>query len=1576
MTKIEALYEKYSQLDKGEISHDLAKKLRDDLKSLKREELSGIEDHIKFLQLLRLFREVVRDFGELNGDNYLKTIREMLSVGTNGIYSNELRFLNELIQNVDDCDYENKTEAKLDIRCNFNDGELIFEYNETGFTPFNVFSITGIAEAAKNIDPNKTQIGEKGLGFKSVFGVASEVLIQSGLFSFKLHKDDFTCPIPYYNDFECQKGTKLTLYMEPKKVHNIFKDFTDRYKSKDKSKAELLCNNPLLFLNNLTKLRVYFDSYRSIKFTVERNFGLPSSTGIQKSEHVKVSYEDGDGILKEITCTLYTKPIVYDREMCVARYGEKTEFERKTLNMQVVVPDVEFVKGKSAIVSGRFYSFLPTQIKMPIPIACHIPFKLDPSREQVDPQQGNSWFTHSYKSFSKMFDDVLQDLAQTYKEDIIYYLPKNYEYLFQSNKEYNVLNLPEFKGEHFLTLPLFFSVKGEYLSVDKLYVFSEPQKLESVDRAAQLLGGNKQLFHAPEVTKVKWLNIEVVENLPQRLFNVAIKNSEYAKEIFKILESYEGFSFEEAIKSINKAEFDISLVISILENEKCSVAFKDYAKRCAKYARLNYSFNTSGFTVCDVKDVDDEQEILDDDFGKYSCQYLGWINNRVVVTDLIAPEQYFITNNVLILSKGGVLKALSDFCHDLDPKDLFSARLILRNCSRELDLADDSLSAEEYLHKLRNVRKAMCEAFVEGLYKNYINLINQAGTNAERYINELLQNADDCKYPEGETPTFSFKIGKNLKLIGTRYNEVGFTKANVRAITAIGESTKKKLMDGERSSDILIGEKGVGFKSVFAVADKVSIYSGDFCFSLSSKEPLIPKLLKKEEECASGTTMFFELKEEIAPDFFTEEKVLRLCLCLRKLSNLKLGKFEVLIKDEDDTRTITINDNVYKYNTVSYKFDVDDKQALEERRGLNRDISNEQTIKFYVPVGNKAGANTLYLYSGLPTEIEIKIPLIIDAPFELDTARTNVIENKWNTFIKNKLYDALKELLLAISEKDGIGVLRFISVKRENNCYLLDTFTNPKLNDQSFLSQLKALKFLQTWNTAYFASATQYELYRIPDWLSYVLEYSGEVGQSLSTFVKCKEERYESVLAALGVKVLPLEKAVQLLKNCCTEFIQDEAFSKLLYAYLNEYINSIENVRQSLKGLKIIPVKGKTAGITEYLSWNDCNNESGLNLFVNDSLDVSDGTYWILRTDKLRKDICEKIFDKNINELNDEIKISNYVRELISKINTNTNSQQLYEYLLNEFTTNNKLLSRCQDSLYRYRESIPLKNQFGEIKRGKIYISRIDGSYYYGKLFPSHLVNKECEGFAKFIGCKDISSVHFDDLDILQPLTRDDVETLQDETIGINNSDEIISRCIERGFISLDLIAEYGLGAYSPVNIDYYEDVFNQPIEDRQRFYGELRERINNPSEIFVKTEEREVQYYRFKDKDYPLNYSERREYIMRKYTLSGKKDYCVCQMCKKAKKINYIEVNNLELLPKYYWVECGVSLCLECSKRFEELRENRSIRDRFYKKILEADVNVDKPIEIPVSESEAITFGQSHLAEIKEILKKQEETN
>ena len=97
-----------------------------------------------------------------------------------------------------------------------------------------------------------------------------------------------------------------------------------------------------------------------------------------------------------------------------------------------------------------------------------------------------------------------------------------------------------------------------------------------------------------------------------------------------------------------------------------------------------------------------------------------------------------------------------------------------------------------------------------------------------RYVYELIQNADDNSYSvaaaNNERPFLDFQVYANRIIIDS--NEDGFSKSNIEAICSIGNSTKKNITG-------YIGEKGIGFKSVFKVASKVHIQSGPFSFRLS-----------------------------------------------------------------------------------------------------------------------------------------------------------------------------------------------------------------------------------------------------------------------------------------------------------------------------------------------------------------------------------------------------------------------------------------------------------------------------------------------------------------------------------------------------------------------------------------------------------------------------------------------------------------------------------------------------------------------------------------------------------------------
>ncbi|KAI1773105.1 hypothetical protein F4818DRAFT_443468 [Hypoxylon cercidicola] len=100
-----------------------------------------------------------------------------------------------------------------------------------------------------------------------------------------------------------------------------------------------------------------------------------------------------------------------------------------------------------------------------------------------------------------------------------------------------------------------------------------------------------------------------------------------------------------------------------------------------------------------------------------------------------------------------------------------------------------------------------------------------------RFIFELLQNADDNHFTRAASlnavPYVSFHVYHDRIVVDC--NEDGFNEENIRAICNIGKSSKT-------GAQGYIGEKGIGFKSVFKVAWKVEIQSGAYSFSFTHRQ--------------------------------------------------------------------------------------------------------------------------------------------------------------------------------------------------------------------------------------------------------------------------------------------------------------------------------------------------------------------------------------------------------------------------------------------------------------------------------------------------------------------------------------------------------------------------------------------------------------------------------------------------------------------------------------------------------------------------------------------------------------------
>ena len=98
---------------------------------------------------------------------------------------------------------------------------------------------------------------------------------------------------------------------------------------------------------------------------------------------------------------------------------------------------------------------------------------------------------------------------------------------------------------------------------------------------------------------------------------------------------------------------------------------------------------------------------------------------------------------------------------------------------------------------------------------------------------ELIQNAEDNIYTsakrENYDPYLSFNVFPDRIIIDS--NEDGFTTDDVQAICSTGESQKLQ-------SKGYIGEKGIGFKSVFKLAKRAHIQSGPFSFSFHHSRSL------------------------------------------------------------------------------------------------------------------------------------------------------------------------------------------------------------------------------------------------------------------------------------------------------------------------------------------------------------------------------------------------------------------------------------------------------------------------------------------------------------------------------------------------------------------------------------------------------------------------------------------------------------------------------------------------------------------------------------------------------------------
>ncbi|KAI3575020.1 hypothetical protein IWW34DRAFT_883376 [Fusarium oxysporum f. sp. albedinis] len=337
----------------------------------------------------------------------------------------------------------------------------------------------------------------------------------------------------------------------------------------------------------------------------------------------------------------------------------------------------------------------------------------------------------------------------------------------------------------------------------------------------------------------------------------------------------------------------------------------------------------------------------------------------------------------------------------------------------------------ETLRQRRGVGREQPEDVSDQLYK--------ASTH---FILELIQNADDNQYDSEIVPSLRLALYNNG---GHRYfrsdcNEVGFTFKQLDALTRVGQSTKAATIDNSKSC---IGEKGIGFKSVFKVADVVHVASGfyEFKFDRNARIGMILPITSQfptADRVADHTQFLLELKSQRDYDVIKEELNSIEPDMLLFLRNLDQVHISIRGLNKQYRRKITRVDPRYDGETVKISVQGDAVPSKEyivhrytakrlppvpQREGID---SSEVVIAFTVDNEATPVFATQKVFAFLPVD-DFGFRFLIHADFILVASREGLDESSlWNRSLRDLIQTAfvasIRRLVALSPIRDGEGL--------------------------------------------------------------------------------------------------------------------------------------------------------------------------------------------------------------------------------------------------------------------------------------------------------------------------------------------------------------------------------------------------------------------------------------------------------------------------------------------------------------------------------------------------------------------------
>ncbi|OVA09627.1 hypothetical protein BVC80_9101g156 [Macleaya cordata] len=355
---------------------------------------------------------------------------------------------------------------------------------------------------------------------------------------------------------------------------------------------------------------------------------------------------------------------------------------------------------------------------------------------------------------------------------------------------------------------------------------------------------------------------------------------------------------------------------------------------------------------------------------------------------------------------------------------------------------------KEHIEEIRTLKFSIGgeqNRLTEDLHHAVKNLSAELYAKDVHFLMEIIQNAEDNEYLDGVKPSLEFVVtSRDITATGAPAtllvfnNEKGFSPKNIESICSVGRSTKK----GQRQRGY-IGEKGIGFKSVFLITAQPYIFSNGYQIKFS-EEPcphcnvgyIVPEWVEEHPTVADikkiygsanslpTTTIVLPLKPDKVQPVKQQLSSIHpeVLLFLSKIKRLSVREHNenpklntvcaVSITSETDfvtrrnvaAESFTLhlsadensdeNETECSYHMWRQRFPVKQENKVDRRMEVE-----EWVITLAFPIGQRLnrGMSSPGIYAFLPTEMVTNFPFIIQADFVLASSReTILLDNKWN----------------------------------------------------------------------------------------------------------------------------------------------------------------------------------------------------------------------------------------------------------------------------------------------------------------------------------------------------------------------------------------------------------------------------------------------------------------------------------------------------------------------------------------------------------------------------------------------------